>query len=181
VLLALEEGRPRDALARCSELAEVASKMGEGSEAPFAAALEALARLALGDPAANAAVDRALQRLREVDSRWMLACIANRAAEIDLAGGRLQWAKQRAQDALGAAGSIARRSELVLARALLARIAVRTGDRPAALAQLELLRPDLVPPGALGGRAAAAVAQASGELGVPIPTPLPTVATTPAS
>ncbi|MGH7658387.1 MAG: hypothetical protein ACREL6_09135, partial [Gemmatimonadales bacterium] len=47
VMIELERGRAADALARSAELLEVAGKLGEGSDAPFAEALEALAHLYL--------------------------------------------------------------------------------------------------------------------------------------
>jgi tetratricopeptide (TPR) repeat protein len=183
-LIALEEGRPGDALARCQELAPVAAKMGEGSEAPFAAALEGVARLALAEPGAEERVEASLGRLREIDSRWMMACVANRTAEVDLVAGRIEVAARRAHEAMDAADSVGRRSEVVLARTLLARVALARGDREAALGQLEAVRPDLAVPGGLSGRAAAGVARLSSELGLPIPMPLvptlsPTLATTP--
>jgi DNA-binding SARP family transcriptional activator/tetratricopeptide (TPR) repeat protein len=177
-LIALEEERPRDALDRCRELAPVAAKMGEGSEAPLAAALEALSRLALGEAGADGAVEAAVTRLREIDSRWLVACCSNRGAEIDLAAGRMEAAVRRAREALAAAEAVGRRSEVVLARALLARTAAATGDRPAAAGHLQALRADLVTPGALSSHALAAVARAASDLGVPIPTPAPTLPTT---
>src|SRR5690606_17658171 len=45
-MIDIECGRPDDALRTCAELVSVASRMGEGSEAPFARALVALARFA---------------------------------------------------------------------------------------------------------------------------------------
>ncbi|MGH7573742.1 MAG: hypothetical protein ACREM1_01235 [Longimicrobiales bacterium] len=72
-MLELESGRPENALASCAELALVAARMGSGSEAPFAVALDALARLGLNEPGAPQRFEVALAELRRIDSNRLLA------------------------------------------------------------------------------------------------------------
>lgn len=182
VLMALEEGRPGEAREACAALLAVAAKMGEGSEAPFAEALLAVSRLALDEPGAGIVVDAAVARLREIDSRWMVACISNLSAEVALAAGRSDEAGRRAADALAAASAVGRRTETAHAHALLGRLALARGDEAEARAHLDAVRPDLAVPGGLSHRAATAVRRLAAGLGVPVspvPTPTPTLVPTP--
>jgi len=83
-MIELERGHPSQALQWCQILNPIAQQMGKGSEAPFAAALEAIARRALQHPHAAAQLDQALVRLRQVDSQWMLAYVQILAAQMEL-------------------------------------------------------------------------------------------------
>jgi DNA-binding SARP family transcriptional activator/tetratricopeptide (TPR) repeat protein len=132
VMIALEERRAQDALETCAILIPVADKMGEGSEAPFARALEALARLFLSEKGAEAEVEKALRNLRDVDSKWMLAYSLVLAGEADLARGDFALALGRAREAQAAARAVDRPSELALAFALEARTCLALGGREAA-------------------------------------------------
>jgi hypothetical protein len=178
-LIALEEGQPEVALARCLEIRPVAAKMGEASEGPFAAGLEAVARLALGEPEAAAAVERAVGRLHELDSRWMEACVLVLAAEADAAAGRREAARERAGRALEAAQGVGRRSEAALCSALLARLDLEAGDGEAAIWRLRPRLHDMASPWSLTTRARTALAEAARAVGLPIPTMVPTPPTTP--
>ncbi len=157
VMIELERGCPEEALAWCRDLIAMTEEMGDGSEAPFAAALEALARCALGDAEATADVDRAAARLRLVDSKWMLAYVQNAAAALDLESGHPEAGRRRAEDALTAAEAVGRRSEAALARALLARLSLEEDDPGAAARHLKAVQDDLAQPHALSARARRAV------------------------
>ncbi len=173
VLLELELGRPDAALAGCAELTPVAAKMGEGTEGPAAEALEALARVALGEATAEPRLERALDALREVDAKGMLAYVLTLAAEIDRGRGAIDRARARAEQALSAAQIVARKSLVALARAVLAEIALASGDRDAARAQVDATRPDLASPHALSARARAAIERVAAALDSSSITPPP--------
>ena len=174
-MIELERGRTAAALERCRALEPLLAEMGEGSEPTFSAALLALARTAAGQPA-EAEVERAIEALARLDSRWMLAYTLGFAAVLDEAGGHRARARQRAQDAVEAADRVGRRNEAALARSLLARLAAAEGDLPAARAWLEAHRTDLEQ-GTLSARARAALQEAA----LPIPTVATTLPTTPGS
>jgi len=127
-MIELERGRPETARDRARAFAGVAARMGEGSEAPFAATLEALADMALGDAGAIDRVERTIGALRDVDAKALLASALLFAAAADVERGDLDRAEVRAQEALLAARVVGRRSEIVIALALLARVACRRAD-----------------------------------------------------
>jgi tetratricopeptide (TPR) repeat protein len=137
--LELEVGRPAETVARCAELAPLVLKIGEGTEGPAAAVLEALARRAIGEVEAgaidaDARLELAIVKLREIDAKGYLAYALNFAAEQDLACAQLTNAKRRAEEALRAAAVVKRASQVVIARGLLARVALAQNDPVAALA-----------------------------------------------
>jgi DNA-binding SARP family transcriptional activator len=155
-MLELEGNQPLEALARCQELLPVAAKMGEGSEAPFAAALDALARYMLRQPDADASLEAALAELRSIDSNLLLAYTLNFAADIDLASGDPVAARRRAEEAARVAGRVRGRNMSVLAHALLARIARAAGPAAAVSHHLDVLRAELASGADLSGRASGA-------------------------
>lgn len=163
-MIDLEQGCPAPALRRSAELRAAAARLGEGSEVPMAETLEVLARLALGEDAASGLLEAALERLRLIDTKGLLAYAQNLAAEIDLAAGRLAGAERRATEALGAARTVERRSQVVLARAMLARIALLEGDREAAKDHLAVARGDACDPERVSARARRAVERLATEL-----------------
>lgn len=166
VQIALESGRAPEAEARCRELLEVASKMGEGGEMPAARALDALARLAGDAEGAGEGVERALASLRAADAKGMLAYALTFAADLDVAGGRLDAAASRAKEALAAAEVVQRRTQVTLARAILARVALARGDRDGAAAAIAPVRAEIDRPLAVSARARASarpVLEALGE------------------
>lgn len=175
VMIELERGHASEALARCRELLAVTSKLDEGSDAPFAVALEALARLQLGAGDAVAQLDRAITELRRVDSRWMIAYVQNLAGGLDLDANRTAAARMRAEDALAAAEVVDRRNEVAVARSLLARIMLGADDRDGVEGHLASLREELGRTDALSSRARAAAGAAAnaaaGALGEPLPSP----------
>ena len=128
-VIEIERGCPTAALARCRALAPVARRMEGGSEAASCGALEALARFALGEHGAAAALESALGSLRELDAGAQLAWALDVAAAVDLAEGRYASALARAGEALRAATRVGRESEAAIARARLAAAATASGDR----------------------------------------------------
>jgi DNA-binding SARP family transcriptional activator/tetratricopeptide (TPR) repeat protein len=168
-LLALEQGDVQSARALCPLLLELAMKMGEGSERPIAEALESLARVLQGDGTAEDALELALGRVRDADAKAMLATALNFAAEHDLLRGRFERARERASEALVAAQAVGRNNQVAIARATLARLAMRTSERKNAQAQLDPLRADLEVPFALSAYARNAVERALRECDGPLP------------
>jgi tetratricopeptide (TPR) repeat protein len=135
-LIAVENGDNDVAIARSETLMPIVRRMGEGSDVAAADAVLALARYALGAPGAGEEVEHAIATLREIDAKGMLAGTLNLAAETDLRAGRADRARARAEEALAAAGAVERWSQVTLARAVLARLALAAGDREAARAAM---------------------------------------------
>ncbi len=168
-MIELERQAPDDALDCCRTLQIVADKLGDnsGAEAPFAQALEALARLQRGEHQATATMDHALEQLRTADSQWMIAYVQNMAALIHWQSDRADAARERAGKALHAAGIVDQENEIIIARALLARTALNTADRAAALAHLEHMH--TVARDGLSARARRAAADAEAAVGRTLP------------
>jgi DNA-binding SARP family transcriptional activator/tetratricopeptide (TPR) repeat protein len=129
VMIDLERGRFEEALRRCRALIEIGSKLREGSEAPFAMALDGLCRYAIGE--SDEALDEALGVLRLADAKHRLAYVQNRAARIDLDGGHADRAIERCREALEDASLLERNTEMLLARIGLARGTALAGDAAA--------------------------------------------------
>jgi DNA-binding SARP family transcriptional activator len=117
----LERRRFAEARGWAARAAQMAEKIGEGSEGPFAAALDALARHGQGLPAADA-VEAALQRLVDIDARALLSYACNTLAELELEAGRPAASAAAARRALAAARELDRKSEIALALALLIQV-----------------------------------------------------------
>ena len=118
-MIDFERGRPEAARAHCKALVELGDKLREGSERPFAHALDALCHYALVDDAAP--LEAALTDLRAADAKHRLAYTLTRAALLDVERERPQDAIARATEALGYAEALDRATEIVLAHAALAR------------------------------------------------------------
>ncbi|HEY9603869.1 MAG TPA: hypothetical protein V6C85_19795, partial [Allocoleopsis sp.] len=125
VMLELEAGNPSAALDCCSELIHVTAQMSEGSEAPHAAALDALVRYLMGEKNAEEALERSRQTLHQIDSPRMLAYIQTVAARMDLQQGRTKKAIARAEEALEAAQIVNNPSEIALAWAVIIQASIR--------------------------------------------------------
>jgi hypothetical protein len=93
-----------------------------GGEAALCRALRALDSEGIED------VDAALDRLRVVDSQWMIAYVQDQAAEVVLDAGDAEDAVARATAALSAAGRVGRVSETAIAHVLAARARETLGD-----------------------------------------------------
>jgi len=118
-MIDLERGRPADARVHCKMLVELGDKLREGSERPFAHALDGLCHYALTDD--TAPLDAALTDLRAADAKHRLAYTLTRAALLDVERQRPEAATARASEALGYAEALDRATEIVLAHAALAR------------------------------------------------------------
>jgi DNA-binding SARP family transcriptional activator len=180
-IIELESGRTAEALALCSELMPMAARMGEGSEVPFAAALDALSRLTAGEAGADERVNQAMASLRLVDSKAHLAYALNFAAAIDLRNDRVGSARRRAEEALAAAEAVKRRSEGALSRALLAQAAIADGERDEATRYLLPVLGQAGDPCAVHARARQALISAAQMLGMAVSTLAQTQNTTPNS
>jgi len=163
--LALEARRFEETRVLGRELSRVAAKLNEGSEAPFAAGLEALAAAGLGEPDAAAALARAEGRLRAVDSSARLAYLLLGEATLALDRGRTDEARRPAEEALAAATRVGRVGLLVAAHALLARIDHAGGNRAGAAAHLEWARAAVEDPRDVGGLARHHLAEADAAIG----------------
>ncbi|NIC05916.1 hypothetical protein [Billgrantia bachuensis] len=126
LLMDFERDEYAPARDRCAQLRELGKRLRDGSEAPYAAAAEALCHYALEDDPGPFGV--ALVTLRHADARHRLAVLLLQAARLDLARMRAESAKHRATEALEHARVLERRSEQLLAHALLAECARRLGD-----------------------------------------------------
>jgi hypothetical protein len=138
--------------------------MGEGSEAPFAAALEAISEMMLRNPQASGNVERTIDELRKIDASALLSRALLFVAASDFEAGNLQETAARANEALSAAEQVGRRSEIVLARSILAQVALASGDTAGALQQAKLVSSDLKEPHLIAAharRAAQAVLRSS--------------------
>ncbi len=114
------------ALERCLQLRELGERLRDGSEAPYAAAAVALCCYALEDDPGPFGV--ALVTLRHADARHRLAVLLLQAARLDLARGRIESTRQRAAESLEHARVLERRTEQLLAHALLAEAARHLDD-----------------------------------------------------
>ena len=125
-MIDFERGRPEAARAHCKALVELGDKLREGSERPFAHALDALCHYALADDCAP--LEAALRDLRAADAKHRLAYTLTRAALLDVERQRPQDAIARASEALGYAEALDRATEIVLAHAALARARKAVAD-----------------------------------------------------
>lgn len=129
VMIDFERARFEAAKVRCETLLEIGEKLREGSEAPFARALDALCQYALGGE--STALDEALEHLRVADAKHRLAYTLTRAALLDIERGRLERAVARASEALGYAETLGRATETMLARVALAEAHLAAEDSSA--------------------------------------------------
>jgi len=166
--IALERRRPADLLRWCAEVERVTSKMSEGSERPFGAALRALASVLERRPDWPE-IERTLAELRAVDAKSVLAYALNTAAELELEAGDVEAARRRAVEALAAATAVDRRTEQVLAHMLLARTDLAAGDRDAARGRLETVLPCIADRYTVASRARRAAAGIAEALGLALP------------
>jgi hypothetical protein len=163
-LIEIERRRPADALPWCARLAAVASKMSDGYERPVAATMTALAHKALGRAGSAEEVTAALADLRAADAMSVLSTALNLSAEMTLEAGETAAAEAFAREALEAATVVQHKSQLVIARALLARLAGAAAEPAAARDHLDAVAGDLAEPRLVSARARAAVDTARAEL-----------------
>jgi DNA-binding SARP family transcriptional activator/predicted ATPase len=164
----LEEERPAEALARCTEMSEVAAKMTEGSELTLASALEAIARILLGEPDVQERLTKAVAALRSLDAKGALACVLALWARSELQEGRLDRARSHAAEAASAAETLKRRSDAAVARAVLGSVLLAMGDRAEAMANLHAASSGASTRLSLSAHARARTAALADALGVPL-------------
>jgi len=140
----------------CAELVDLAGKLRDGSEVPFAHSLNCICRVARGDAQASVDLEKWLEALRAVDAKFRLAFALLAAFELDFDRSEFLQARGRAEEALRMAGTLGRPSEIVLARVALARTAAACGDEAGRQGQLAALRPRLSNAVSHAARAAAA-------------------------
>ena len=128
VVLRQQQKAWADALRLGAELDTLGGKLREGSEAPFARALLALSRHALGEAGAGEALDTSLEELRVADAKLRLAYALTRAARVDLERGDPRRARARAEEARRTVGALGRPTEALLAGVTLTRACRQTGD-----------------------------------------------------
>lgn len=126
--LLLMRGEVSQAELVAHQLLTVGGRSGEGSEAPFARAALALARCLQGQDESERLAE-AVAELQRADAKQRGAYVLVRWAEYALARSELGAAEQRAQEALRLAEAVERTTEVVLARVVLAQVALERGDR----------------------------------------------------
>jgi len=140
-MIELERGRFDAAKAYCVSLIELGEKIRDGSERPFAHALDGLCHYALTDD--TAPLEAALDDLRAADAKHRMAYTLTRAALLDVDRGRHKSALARATEALACAEALDRATEIMLAHVALALASRAANDEAsferhtAALARLE--------------------------------------------
>lgn len=164
-ILELECGKTSGVIRRCAELVEVAGKLGD-SDVPFVATLDALSRFADGEQGAETQLARAMSDLRSVDDKSYQAYALNIAATVYLRLGRMAEARASAAQALALAVTMQRKNEVVIARAIEARVAAAK-DRSGALHVIEGLLTGN--PAEISMRARLIVAAAARATGIPLP------------
>jgi tetratricopeptide (TPR) repeat protein len=117
-MMEIERGRFETARPHCTTLIELGERLREGSERPFAYALDALCEYALADD--STPLETALVQLRAADAKHRLAFTLTRAGRLDLERRRPDAAIARATEALTCAEALDRPSEIVLAHVVLA-------------------------------------------------------------
>jgi DNA-binding SARP family transcriptional activator len=139
-MIEIERGRPDAAREHCAVLIELGEKLRDGSERPFAYALDALCNYAINDE--TGPLESALEELRVADAKHRLAYTLTHAALLDLERGRPEAAVAQADEALTYAESLGRATETMLAHVVLAhacRIASDTTGYQKHLSALERL------------------------------------------
>ena len=123
MVLELERNGVETARMLCRDLVALAEKLREGSEAPFARCLAALAAEASGEDVAEE-LDVALESLRMADAKHRLAYALLRATQGDFERGRFKKARARGEEALRLAEILERPSETAMAHVVLLRCAL---------------------------------------------------------
>jgi hypothetical protein len=125
-MLDIERGRPQSARAHCAVLIELGDKLRDGSERPFAHALDALCMYALTDQSGR--LEAALEELRAADAKHRLAYSLTRMALIDVDRQRPEAAIAHASEALTYAEALSRATEVLLAHVALGRAHLAKND-----------------------------------------------------
>lgn len=118
----IEQNAYGAALKRCPALLSLGDKLRDGSEGPFARAVEAFCRYALEAEETQSSLQTCLEALRLADAKQRLAYLLNRTALIALTRGDLDFAHSCAREALDYAELLQRNSDQILAHGVLARV-----------------------------------------------------------
>ena len=124
-VIEVERGDFSAALGRCRKLLEIGSRLREGSEHPFAEAMQALCHYGLSGE--DTGLEEILRSLREADAKQRLTFLLNRGAMLDIRHDRLAGAADRASEALQLAQLMERPSEMLQAHISLALIFSQQG------------------------------------------------------
>lgn len=116
--------------AHCPALIALGDRMREGSEGPFARAVEALVRCGLGQ-SADEDLSTELQMLRDLDAKYRLTYVLTRVALIDVTRGDAKRALSRIAEAMPHAELLQRPSEVLLGHMIALRAAEDLGDHEA--------------------------------------------------
>jgi tetratricopeptide (TPR) repeat protein len=127
------------ALARLDALERLGKKVRDGSELPFARALSAYCRYALGQETSREPLLLELGVLRTVDAKHRLVFLLGRLAELDRKNGHLELAEQQAREALKVATALDRSTEMALARITLGHLALSAGRFDDATTHIEAM------------------------------------------
>ena len=142
VMLELDQGHSARAAALAESLVDLGGRVRPGAERLNARALLALARLQADAADSGSAMREAVDEVRRADAKYELSHVLTRWAELTLARSRFDEAAALGAEALGVATAMGRRSEMALARAVLAEAAHRRqqfGERDEHLAALGTL------------------------------------------
>lgn len=139
VMVSIHRRDPDEACQHAKELATIGEKLREGSEGPLGRAMLALCRYQKGETDHRAALEEALQELRDADAKQRLAFVLTQAAALESERGDLQSAAARAAEAEAIGRILQQPSESALARAVLLRIAREQGDEAAIRRQAQEL------------------------------------------
>lgn len=172
MIIEFERGNREGVIEHAATLLAIGAEMGE-ADVPFARVLRALVKFPDGPEVANKQLAEALTALRDVSDKSVLAYALNQAAIQLLECGQPRGAQELSSEALATAEAMHRVNEALIARAILARCALDSEGRSAAVEEIERLCVALAGP--VSARARAAVTQAAQAVGIAVPTPAPTV------
>jgi hypothetical protein len=136
-MIEIERGDFEAAKSRCQNLLTIGEKLRQGSEAPFAQALNAVCDYSITQK--DPGIDVALQLLRDVDAKQRLTYALNRVAMLDIKMENWDSAITRATEALEHAQVMDRASEVITARVVLAEAYQAQSQNQAYQEQLQAL------------------------------------------
>jgi hypothetical protein len=123
VMLELDQGHSERAAALAESLVDLGERVRPGAERLNARALLALARLQADAADAGSALREAVDDVRRADAKYELSHVLTRWVELTLARSSFDEAAALGAEALAVATAMGRRSEIALARAVLAEAA----------------------------------------------------------
>ena len=124
--IAIEAGNFEEASAFCDAIDAVADRV-DGGPAPVADSMRCIMRLQRNDIGSEDELEQTLKALRALDDKAQLAYVLNQIATILHARGDVERARATAAEALEAARTVKRATEIVVANSILAALGVQTG------------------------------------------------------